>query len=132
MKKNGFSLIELLIALAVIGILAAVAIPSYIGAQGRAKMKSATEEANSLAAAMELYYQERNNYGPDGVVSGNALTARYTSFKPSSDSIFNYEVTVGNNGQTFDIKITTIAGQEFPSNYTEFHLDQNNQTNWVK
>lgn len=133
MKTKGFTLIELLVVLAVLGILFAIAIPAYLGVQGRTKMKSARQEASSLAAAMELYYQEHNRYGDDGTISGNdAVSDMYTAFNPSNNSIFNFDVTVADAGQTFTISVKPDTGQEFPKDYTELQLNQNNDFVWIE
>lgn len=54
-KKRGFTLIELLIVVAIIGILAAIAVPNFLNAQLRAKIAKAYSDIRALAMAQEMY-----------------------------------------------------------------------------
>jgi type IV pilus assembly protein PilE len=58
----GFTLIELVIAVAIVGILAAIAYPSYQGYVIRARRADAQGALVSLAAAMEIYFADNNTY----------------------------------------------------------------------
>lgn len=61
-QKQGFTLIELLIVVAIIGILAAIAVPNFLNAQVRAKIASVKANFNSLTTAMESYRLDNNAY----------------------------------------------------------------------
>ncbi|MFH1737712.1 MAG: prepilin-type N-terminal cleavage/methylation domain-containing protein, partial [bacterium] len=52
----GFTLIELLIVVAIIGILAAIAVPNFLNAQTRAKIARIHADIKSLSTVMEAYY----------------------------------------------------------------------------
>ncbi len=69
-RKSGFTLIELLIVMVVIGILVAIAIPSFRGMQNEAKKAKAQGDLRVLKLAAEAYYA-RNNTVP---ASLNVLT----------------------------------------------------------
>jgi type II secretion system protein G len=53
--QRGFTLIELMIVVAIIGILAAIAIPLYANIQGRARIAKAQADARTLASAVSMY-----------------------------------------------------------------------------
>lgn len=65
-NPNGFTLIEVMIVVAIIAILAAIAIPSYIGIQKRAARSEAKANLQAIVLALEGYMAENNDYGPPG------------------------------------------------------------------
>jgi type IV pilus assembly protein PilE len=79
-KLNGFTLIELMITVAVVAILAAVAIPSYRNYSIRGKVPEATAALASKRVKMEQFYQDTRTYV--GATAGNAdvATSKYFDF----------------------------------------------------
>ncbi len=63
-KTLGFTLIEVMITVVIIGILAAVAMPSYTDYVLRAKTTEATTALADMRVKLEQYYQDNRNYGP--------------------------------------------------------------------
>lgn len=63
MKRNGFTLIELMIVISVIGILAALAMPSYTSYVARGKITDAVAALPDYRVKMEQYFQDNRNYG---------------------------------------------------------------------
>ena len=57
-NNNGFTLIELLIVVAIIGILAAIAIPQFNAYRARAYNASAVSDLKALETTMEAYYHD--------------------------------------------------------------------------
>lgn len=78
---QGFSLIELMIVLVIIGILAAFALPSYTKYTMRAARSEGQQHAMSIIAAQERFYMERAAYSPD--LSGEF---GYSTAQPESES----------------------------------------------
>lgn len=62
MNKRGFTLIEIMIVIAIIGVLAAVAIPLYSGYTNRAKQVEAEEQLMTIAAIEEDYFNSFRKY----------------------------------------------------------------------
>jgi type II secretion system protein G len=73
--KNGFTLIELLIVVAIIGILAAIAVPNFLNAQMRARVSRAVADERNLATALESYKIDNNHYPPASLADGNTRTS---------------------------------------------------------
>ena len=61
-KQSGFTLIELMIVIAIIGILAAIAIPNYTEYVQKGILSGAQKTISSYALAMEQSYNNNNNY----------------------------------------------------------------------
>ena len=63
-KQEGFTLIELMIAIAIIGILAAIAIPQFSAYRTRSYNSAAEADLRNAATAQEAYYVDEQTYKP--------------------------------------------------------------------
>ncbi|MEW6235080.1 MAG: prepilin-type N-terminal cleavage/methylation domain-containing protein [Candidatus Omnitrophota bacterium] len=78
-KKMGFTLIELLIVVAIIGILAAIAVPNFLNAQVKAKLSRAYSDLRALGTAIEMYGIDNNSYpGGQGFWGGTKWWEKHT------------------------------------------------------
>ena len=105
-NRKGFTLIELMIVVVIIGILAALAIPRFMQTSGKAKKSEAKTVLKQLYQLERAYFQEHDAY----VAGANtaALVASSLSFDdPGADARYDYSVTV--MGATFTATATEIA-----------------------
>ncbi len=102
-KQMGFTLIELMITVAIIGILSSVGYPSYMSHIQKAKRSEAQAALVSMATAMEQWRVENNN-DYTGVTVGTGDTSIFTDRVP----------TDGSGTQSYTLSIATLT----TGNYT--------------
>ncbi len=101
LKKKGFTLIELMIVVAIIGILAAIAIPNFVRFQARSKQSEAKTNLKALFTAQKAYYGEKDAYLTDGSLIGWA---------PEQGNRYTYDIAGGTGAGDWTRPGTTTAG----------------------
>lgn len=116
-NQHGFTLIELVIAIAIVGIIASIAIPSYTSYVTRANRVGATTELMVDAALIEKYYSANNTYDDATLANINAAAV-------SENDLYN--MSLSNLGaRTFTITATAIGSQASDDVCDAFTLNQN-------
>ena len=105
----GFSLVELMIVVAIIGILSAIAIPAYNDYIIRSKLAEAKSTLMEFRVRLEQYYLDNRDYGPGGNGAdctdegGGVVRVPMT---PTTN--FTYQCLISNGGQGYDMTATGL------------------------
>ncbi len=98
----GFTLIEVMIVVAIVGILAAIALPAYTDYIRRGRIPEATSALAAFQGRMEQWFQDAKSYNPTGTTSGCGVagsTMKYFTVSCTSNNASTYTATAaGING----------------------------------
>jgi type IV pilus assembly protein PilE len=98
-KQEGFTLIELMIVVAIVGILAAIAYPSYQEQVQKTRRADAQADLMELSSFMERFFTENNRY--DQGTDGNAIALPFAS-SPQAGTVF-YALTLVSGATTYTL-----------------------------
>ena len=104
MKNRGFTLIEVMVTVAIIAILAAVALPQYSAYVRRAQITDAVNQLSDMRVRLERFYQDNRNYGSTAAVCGVPNPANTASFT------FSCDWDVGGTTQFFTARAVGAGG----------------------
>lgn len=112
-RTRGFTLIELMIVVAIVGILAAIALPSYQDSVRKGRRGDAKGELMRLAQAEEKWRVTNTSYGSLANIGG-AATSSYYNFAVSSNTATSFTITATpttTGGQNQDTCATLTIAQ---------------------
>lgn len=110
-RESGFTLIELMIVVAIIGIIAAIAYPSYLEQVQSTRRTDAQGALMSFANAMERFYTQQGTYlGADGSSPPAAITNTLTA--PAA-AVFPDEAPLDGESKTYDLRIFNLTANSF-------------------
>jgi len=125
--RKAFTLIELMVVVAIIAILAAIAIPQYKNYQMKAKTAEAKTNIGAIRTSEEAYLAENNYYlatnwapanipgtAPDDFTANTTNGFAYLGFSPAGKVFFSYAVTDSNNNTASSVtdSDTSLDGKQ--------------------
>ena len=122
MKKlqKGFTLIELMIVIAIIAILAAILIPNFLHARAESQTAACEGNEKQIATAMEEYSVDHGGAYPSTFAGG--LTTPYLNFTPVDPAGGGYTLTVGTGSTAYGSYEITDGDNHDPTTTTGLHL----------
>ncbi len=118
MDKNGFTLIELMIVIAIIGILAAIAIPSFIAYRNKSFCAGVETDATNIAASIADYFS---------IPAHQDIATGDQAFVPDFNS---YSITAADPSVAITITVSDASGR-CPAEYAAAHAVNARGEGWI-
>ena len=111
-REQGFTLVELMVVIVIIGLLATVVVINVLPAQDTARLRKAQADVALLEQGAEMYRLSKLNYPPAGEGLQALVTGGFVKRLPDDPWGNPYQYAVpGRNGQPFDIFSTGADGR---------------------
>ena len=121
-KNRGFTLMEVMVVVAIVGLLSAIALPSYTNYVRRARMQGAFTGMSEVRFRLEQFFQNNNNYGTSAASCPNTITlptpeqftisCRWRTDGPDASTNRSYLITATGTG--------SLSGYVFTLNEQNF------------
>jgi type IV pilus assembly protein PilE len=118
---RGFTLLELMVTVAIIGILASIAIPYYFGYVQRSRIIEATTTLGDMRSQMEKFYMDNRTYLLGGVCAVNVAMGNYNA---AASNKFNVKAPVPCTANTYRLQAFGVAGG--PMAAFQYEVNQQN------
>lgn len=135
MKQKGFTLVELMVTVAIVSIIAAFAVPAYKDYVLKAQLTEGVSALSGMRVKMEQYFQDNRTYV--GACSAGTIAPLPTDLKNfalacSNLGVDTYKITATGKGFTYTVdesnnRVTSSAPSGWPTNASCWVISKNGQ-----
>ncbi|MBK6911888.1 MAG: prepilin-type N-terminal cleavage/methylation domain-containing protein [bacterium] len=120
-KQRGFTLVELLVVIVVLGIIATIAVPRFLASQDRAHVVAAVADVDHFRKALAVYEVDYGAYPDQGFGSVAAIAAALIDpsgndymILPDGQNFSSFTYTPVNNGESYEISVVATDHESTP------------------